>query len=1054
MTLTEIAIKRPAALAMFFLAIVVMGIILYQRLAVNLLPAMDWPMGGIITTWPGAGPKEIETMVSKPLEDGLISLNKLKHIRTYNRENVSVIILEFDMSANPDIVLQETQRIVNATRSQLPEDIKEPMLFKADLAALPILRIAVSSKLPGPELFTLVDQKIRPRLEQIDGVGQVNISGAEEREIQIAIDPEKLKTHNLSLDDVNRVLATDNLDLPAGKIYGRSQDFTVRIAGKYATLGDIERTRIPLADGSAIFLRDIATVTDTIKADRSLDRLNKEQALGIQIVKQAQANSVKTAAAIRTELAQLEKQYDGLIKIEVAQDITTFTKRSIAEVQRNVLEALITVALVLLLFLHSMRNSLIVLVAIPISLVSTFISMALFGFSVNLMTMMALGLVVGVLVDDSVVVLENIHRWMKRGTDPKTAAIQGRNEIGLAAISISLVDVVIFVPVALLTGIVGKIFREFSIVFVTAVLMSLLVSFTVTPLLASRLNDVNRLEGEKWMRKFAHWFERKFRNLEDQYRRLLSWSLNHRWRVITIASLLMIGSIALIPLGFIGTDFIPQTDSGEFQVSTKMPLGTTLEESNAAVAKIEQYCLGLTDVERVFSTVGQQESGMGVEDNPRLASVQVKLKPKSDRSQPTYKTENQIARFARTIPGMDLTISDIGMFGSANEAPIQYEVRGQDLDSVNVAANYAVDVLRATPGSRDVQTSYELGSPELQVIVDREKAANSYLTPGEIAMALRNAVNGDVVTKFRAGDVDVDVRSILSPRYRTDPSLVTQIEIKNHIGQMVKLADVARVERTSGPSTISHKDRERVITVTSNIAGRSLGEVQGALDKAMAKYKPPTGVTFSAAGDVQNMRDMMSDMMKAIFLSILFVYMILVSLYESYIHPFVVMFSVPVAIVGAFISLALTGNSLSMFSMIGILILVGLVTKNGILLVDFTNLLRGRGLTQREALLTAGPLRLRPILMTTATMVLGMMPLALSLGEASGMRAGMGVVIVGGLLSSLLLTLILVPVMYTFLDRFSRKRYEENLSAIAVETNGRELPKHIAAYAAQARQEM
>jgi hydrophobic/amphiphilic exporter-1 (mainly G- bacteria), HAE1 family len=1026
MTLTEISLKRPAALAMFFLAVVIMGIILYQRLAVNLLPAMDWPMGGIITTWPGAGPKEIETMVSKPLEDGLVSLNKLKHIRTYNRENVSVIILEFDMSANPDVVLQETQRIVNAARSQMPEDIKEPLLFKADLAAIPILRLAVSSSLPGTELFTIVDQKIRPRLEQIEGVGQVQISGAEEREIQVAIDPEKLKTHGLSLDDVNRILATDNLDLPAGKIYGRSQDFTLRMSGKYASLNEIESTRLPLPNGSSIQLRDVAQVTDTIKADRSLARLRGVDALGIQVVKQAQANSVKTSQLVRDELARLEKQYSGLIKIEVAQDVTTFTKNSIHEVQRNVLEALFVVALVLLIFLHSLRNSLIVLVAIPISLVSTFITMAMFGFSVNLMTMMALGMVVGVLVDDSIVVLENINRWLKNGADPGTAAIQGRNEIGLAAISISMVDVVIFLPVALLTGIVGNIFREFSVTFVTAVLMSLLVSFTVTPLLASRLNDASHLEGEKWMQGFARRFEKWFKSLEDLYRHLLEWALNHRWRVVLVASLLMIGSIALIPLGFIGADFIPQVDAGQFQVSSKMPLGTTLEECNAAVARIEDYCLKLPDVDQVFVNVGYQESGMGVETNPRLASVQVKLKPKNERHQPTVLTQNDIAKFARTIPGMDLTISTIGMFGSADEAPIQYEIRGQDLDSVNVVATHAVEVLRATPGARDVQSSYELGSPEMQVIVDRERAANSYLTPGEIAMALRNAVNGNVVTKFRSGDVDVDMRSILSPRYRSDPSLVSQIEIRNHIGQMVKLSDVARIERTSGPSTISHKDRERVITVTSNLGGKTLGEVQGALDKEMAKYRLPQGVSLSAAGDVQNMRDMMSDMVRAIMLSIIFVYMILVTLYENYVHPFVVMFSVPVAIVGAFVALAASGSSLSMFSMIGILILVGLVTKNGILLVDFTNLLRERGMPRREALLTAGPMRLRPILMTTLTMVLGMMPLALSIGESSEMRAGMGWVIIGGLLSSLLLTLLLVPVMYTFLDGLSRKKWGES----------------------------
>jgi HAE1 family hydrophobic/amphiphilic exporter-1 len=1021
MTLTELALKRSAAVAMFFVAIVVLGLISYQRLPVDLLPSMNWPWVSIVTVWPGAGPKEVETMVSKPLEDAVVSLNKLKHIRTFNRENMSVVLLEFDMSANADVILQETQRVVNATRADLPEDCKEPQLYKSDLAALPVLRLAVSSDLPGPELFTLVDQKIRPRLEQIDGVGQVVISGAEEREIQIAVDPKKLRTHGLSLSDLNRVLTSDNLDLPAGKVYGQSQDFTVRMAGKYLTLDEIERTRIPLANGSAIFLRDVATVTDTIKADRSLARLAGKPALGIQIVKQAQANSVKTAEKVYSELASLEKQYHGQIHFEVAQDITIFTRNSIAEVQRNVGEALIVVALVLLVFLHSFRNSLIVLVAIPISLISTFITMALFGFSVNLMTMMSLGMVIGVLVDDSIVVLENIHRWLRKGSDPRSAAIQGRNEIGLAAVSITLVDVVIFLPIAFITGMVGQIFREFSMVFVTAVLMSLLVSFTITPLLASRLNSRENVEGEKWMRGFAQRFEKWFQGLQVQYRTILAWALDHRGRVVLIATACMVGAIALIPLGFIGSDFMPATDRGEFAVLTKMPLGTTLEDNYAVLTRVEDYLLSLPDVEKVYAVIGQQEGEQGISNDPRLGTVQVTLCEKKHRVQPTRVTENQIAKFARAIPGMDVTLNDIGIFGMANSAPIQYEIRGQDLDSVQVAAQHVMDALRQIPGARDVQTSYDLGAPELQVVIDREKAANSLLTPGEVAMALRNAVNGAVVTRFRTGDVEVDMRSLLDPRYRSDPSLLTQIEIQNHAGQMIKLGDVARLDRESGPSSITRKDRQRLVTVSANVIGRSLGEVQGDLDKEMLKYTPPQGVSFFAFGDVENMREMISELIAAIFLSIIFVYMILVTLYESYVHPFAVMFSVPVALVGALLALALTGYTLSMFSMIGILILMGLVTKNGILLVDFTNQLRTQGMDLRDAILTAGPMRLRPIVMTTATMVVGMAPLALSLGTGSDMRAGMGIVIIGGLISSLLLSLVLVPVMYTYLDRFSRR---------------------------------
>ncbi len=1025
MTITELAIKRPSAVAMFFLAIAVLGIMLYQRLPVDLLPTMNWPMVTIVTTWPGAGPKEVETMVSRPIEDAVVSLNKLKHIRSVNRENVSIVMLEFDMSANSDIVLQETQRTVTTIRSLLPDDAEEPQIIKADMGALPILRLAVSSEMSQPDLFTFVDQYVRPRLEQVDGVGQVVITGAAKREIQVEVDPDRLATHGLSLAQVNQVLAADNLDVPAGKLFTSSQDYTVRLAGKYETLSEIEMTRVPLADGSAIYLRDIAQVTDTIKSDRSLTRLDQVSALGIQIVKQSQANSVRTSERVRKVLDKVEAEYGSLVNVEVAQDITIFNRNSINEVQRNIGEALITVALVLLVFLHSMRNSLIVLIAIPISIVSTFITMKVMDFSINLMTMMSLGMVIGVLVDDSIVVLENIHQWMKRGVTPKEAAIKGRNEIGLAAVSITLVDVVTFLPIAFVEGLVGNIFREFSLVFVTALVMSLLVSFTITPLLASRLNNAENIHGEKWMRGFARKFETWFTGLEEKYRNLLRWSLRRRVLVIAIATIMVIGSIALVPMGFIGSDFVPPTDRGEFAIATKMPLGTTLEENSAVMARIENYLASHPEVSDILSTIGLQETEWGINENSRVGNIQVRLVPRDDRKQPTSATQDEIVKYCKDIPGLEIRVSDIGIFGTANAAPIQYEVRGQNLDSVQVAADYAMALLRQIPGARDVQTSYELGAPELQIHVDRDRAAASLLTPGQVAMAIRSAVNGNVISKFSTGELEVDIRSILTPEYRTDPTRITEIKIMNAAGQMIRLGEVAHLDRTSGPSSITRKDRERLVTVSANVVGRSLGAVQGDFDLEMAKYTPPQGVGFFAYGDVENMRTMMTDMLQAILLSILFVYMVLVVLYESYIYPFVVMFSVPVAIVGALIGLAITGYTLSMFSMIGLLILMGLVTKNGILIVDFTNQERARGKSVVDALLEAGPRRLRPILMTTMTMVVGMLPLALALGEGSEMRAGMGVVIIGGLLSSLLLSLVLVPVMYTLLGRFSKKEWNE-----------------------------
>ena len=631
MTITELSIKRPAAVSMFFLAIAVLSALLYPKLPVDLLPKMEWPWVVVVTVWPGAGPQEVESMVSKPLEDAVISINKLKHVRSYNNEGVSLLMLEFDMSADPDIVLQETERMINANRMFLPEDIEEPMLMKSDLGALPIIQIALSSELPPTELHQLTKQEIVPRLQQIEGVGQVQLNGAAEREIQIAIDPDKLRAHGLSIGELNQIIRADNLDVPAGKVYSNSQDLTVRLAGKYGTVEEIARTRIPLPEGRSISLGDVAMVTDTIKAERSIAYLNGTRALGLSILKQSQANSVKTSKLVHKELAKLEKDFHGMFKVLVAQDATNFTLESNKGVQVNLIEALAVVALVLLVFLHSLRSSFIVLVAIPLSLISTFLTMTIFDLSIDLMSLMAMSMVIGVLVDDSIVVLENIHRWMKKGYSPVEAAIKGRNEIGLAAVSITLVDVVVFIPVAMLSGMVGNIFREFSIIFVSSVLMSLLVSFTVTPLLASRLNTMDNLEGEKWLRGFAHWFDRQFGKLMAGYRKTLEWALRHRPTVLVTTTVLMIGAFALIPLGFVGSELFTNPDRGEFVVFMEMPLGTPLSVTDEAVTTVDKYIRSLPELKNSYAVSGQQNSEMGLQNNARLGSIMVILTPRDKR---------------------------------------------------------------------------------------------------------------------------------------------------------------------------------------------------------------------------------------------------------------------------------------------------------------------------------------------------------------------------------------------------------------------------------------
>ncbi|MBU1706323.1 efflux RND transporter permease subunit, partial [bacterium] len=690
--------------------------------------------------------------------------------------------------------------------------------------------------------------------------------------------------------------------------------------------------------------------------------------------------------------------------------------------KENLLEAIFTVALVLLIFLHSIRNSFIILLAIPTSLITTFFVMYLLGYSINIVSLMAMGLVVGILVDDSIVVLENIHRHLHMGKPPRKAALDGRSEIGLAAIAITLVDVVVFLPIGLLTGVVGKIFREFAITVVIATLLSLFVSFTLTPLLASRLNRLETLEGKGWMGKFGRWTEVYFERLKNTYTKLLSWSLDHRVKVVFIVTAIFFAAMLLPGLGWIGAEFFPVTDRGEFAVNLEMPLGTSLEVTDKTILKLENYVRSLPEVEMVFATSGMQQSEWGRAVRAHYGQLQIRLVDKRERSKRTRDVMKDIESYCTTLPGVTAEFAEIGMFGGAAESPIQYEVKGANLDSVQRVADDLVALMKTVPGAMDVRSTYELGVPELRVHVDREKAAAAGLTLGEVGLALRNAIEGEIPTQYEENGKDFDLRVQLNSDGRNHPSTLGNLLLRNHRGEAVHLETIADIKRGAGPTSISRKDRERLVTVMSNLSTRTLGEINRDIQDGLPSLNVPDEVTIFAGGDVEMMQDMFRDMGFALLLAIIFVYMVIVSLFESYIHPFTVMFSIPVAVVGAFVGMVVMGKTFSMFSLIGILMLNGLVAKNAILLVDYTNTLRSRGKNIRDALLEAGQTRLRPILMTTMTMVFGTAPLAFSLSPGSEGRSGMGVVIIFGLMSSMLLTLVLVPVMYTFMERFRKHK--------------------------------
>jgi hydrophobic/amphiphilic exporter-1 (mainly G- bacteria), HAE1 family len=1025
MRLTEIAIKRPAFITMVFVALAVLGLYSYSQMGVDLLPKTDWPIVTVVTVYPGAGPKEVENDISKPLEDGLSSLNNIDNIRSYSRENVSIIVVQFGFSTDLNTAVNDVQRNVDMVRSTLPKEAEAPKIQKADLNSFPIVRISAEGAMNPTALYQFIKDNVKPDLEQVPGVAGISLVGGKEREIRVEVDNSRLRGYNLSLMQVAQALGGDNLDFPAGTVTAASREFTVRLSGKFQTLDQLRNMVIASTSQGVVHLSDIAQIMDTYKKeDQTFSRIAGTSAIGLIIQKTSDANSVQTSDGVRKELASLEKTYsDRNLKFTVAQDITDFTRNSIDEVRRDLGLAILMVAITLFLFLHSVRNSLIVLLSIPTSLISTFVFMYAMGFTINLVSTMGLALVIGILVDDSIVVLENIHRHMEKGEDRKTAAVNGRSEIGFAAIAITLVDVVVFLPIAMVGGLVGKIFREFGLTIVVSTLISLFVSFTLTPMLASKWSKLTHYDNSTFIGRFVIWFENFQKRLDAGYRKLLDWALKRRKTVLAISTIaLLVGAIAPLAFNLIGTEFMTQADRGEFALIIEMPVGTPIEKTDETIAMIEDQLKKDQNIEQFFSTVGTSEQMFSKSTTPNVGQIQIKLIPAWRRKVSTEQEMTHVRDLANKYPGVTGRATVIGMWGTANYSPLEVEIQGANLSEVVAASQKISDVMVKTNGVTDVKSTWENARPELQVVVDREKAASFGLTLGEIAPVLQTAIQGNVITKYSDNGTDYDIRLQLAEQNRNRISDVGNLTLMSRSGKQVYLNQVADVISGNGPVEVDRKDRERLVTVLGNLTGsRSLGDATRDIQAGIASLNLPSDIKVFFGGDNENMSDMFRDMMLALGMAILFVYMIMVSLFESYAHPFTIMFSLPVALVGGLSALFLTGQTLNTFSMIGVIMSMGLVTKNAILLVDYTNTLRARGHNMLDAILEAGPTRLRPILMTTATMVFGMLPLALGLGAGSDIRQSMAIIVIGALISSTLLTLILVPVMYTYVDGLKTK---------------------------------
>lgn len=1020
MTITELSIKRPSLIIIIFSALIVLGLFAYKQLNYELLPKITPPIITITTIYPGASPNEVESGVTKVIEDAVSGMDKVSDVRSTSSEGISFVIIELIQSANTDLSLQDAQRKVGQIVSQLPTDAKTPTVSKLALDEIPVLRMGISADMDSKTFYQFVKDKIQPQLSRVPGVGQIALVGGEEREIKVNLDLQKLRAYGLSIPQVTAAIKSANLDFPTGKIKDQDGQFIVRIAGKLTSVDELKNLTIGESrQGGEIKLSAVAEVQDGIKDYSNISRINFRNTIGLNLQKQSDANAVEVAQLVKKEIHKIEAIYkNNNLKFEIAQDGSLFTIDAANAVKEDLAVAVLLVAVVMLMFLHSIRNSVIVLVAIPTSLISTFIAIWALGYTLNLMTLLGLSLVVGILVDDSIVVLENIYHHLEKGEESRVAALRGRNEIGFAALAITFVDVAVFLPLTLVGGIVGNILRQFAAVVVVSTLMSLFVSFTITPMLASRFAQLERLTTRTLLGKFANWFERKFKGLTENYIKVLKWSFSNRGKVALLAIAAFVASFALIPMGFIGGEFMTQTDRGEFAVALELPPGSTIEQTNRVSQQVEKMIGQMPEVERMYSNVGASNEGLIGFASSNATEISVTLIPRERRAKSTDDVGRDIKKMVQQIPGVKVRVNPIGIFGVANQTPIQLLISGPNYDDVLKTSKKIENIIKTIPGTADVRLSADDGNPETRIEIDRRKLTNFGLSVAEVGMALKVALTGDNDSKLREGDTDYDIRIALDQFDRSKTDKLGDISFVNKKGQQIYLKQFANIYRATGPTKLARQARSAAVTIFSQALGRPSGNISQDIDKQLAQFKFPSGVTYSFLGDVKNQRESFGDLGLAMLAAILFTYMVMVALYDSFVYPFVILFSIPLAMIGALLALALMLKSLSIFTILGMIMLTGLVAKNAILLVDRTNYMRAQGESVIDALIDAGKMRIRPIFMTTLTMIFGMMPIALSTSPGAEWKSGLAWALIGGLTSSLFLTLLVVPMVYTKVEEY------------------------------------
>jgi hydrophobic/amphiphilic exporter-1 (mainly G- bacteria), HAE1 family len=1041
MWLAKTSIKRPVFATMFIMALVVLGLVSYPEIGVDLLPKVEFPIVSVTTVLKGASPEVMDVDVTDKIEEAVNTIEGVKTITSTSREGVSTVTIEFVLERNIDLAVQDVREKVSMIRSNLPTDIDEPIIQKVDPDSNPILWIVLTGQKSTRELSTYMDETLKDLIQRIQGVGALRIGGLQLREVRVWLDADKLRAYQIAPSDVATALIRENVELPGGRIESKTKEYSIKIKGEFPQAGDFNDLIVAYVNQSPVRIRDIGRAEDGQQEKRSIVRFDGVTGIGVGVQKQSGTNTVEVIDRIKKEIREINKTLPPGMKLQYSFDQSTFIKRSIKEVQGHLILGGILAILAVFLFLRNVRTTLISGLALPVSVISTFTIMRAFGFTFNNMTMLALTLSVGLLIDDAIIVIENIYRHVEEGMPPREAADFATTEIGLAVTATTLAIIVIFLPVAFMKGIIGRFFMQFALTVVFSVAVSLVVSFTLTPMLASLyLKQIHnpgpdpetagpgRFAGLSarmaWAHKAGDGLEKGYKQIEVWYRRLLELSLRHRGIVLVLALLLFLFSLYITK--FIGKEFVPPEDQGQFIVRLEGPMDYSVDRIDDLFRQAEDVIRKTPEVTGVFYAQGLGRGGVG---EINKAFMFITLAPKAERTKSQEQLKAEFRRKFQAIPGLKGTAEDVSFVGGGiRNVPILYAIRGTSMTDLQTYTRQITADFAKVPGVVDVDTTIEAGKPELKIFIDRDKAADLGVSVGSIAEAINILMSGEVdITKYKDEERGrrYDVRVRLNPEDRSSPSDLGRLYVRAKDGRLVELASVTRVQEGGGPSAIYRVDRQRATIMYAGLENKPLAEAMDALNAISARILP-SDYTARYKGAADTMKESFGFLLFALFLGIAMAYMILAAQFESFVHPVTVLLSMPLSFIGAFGALLLTGKTISIYSLIGIILLMGLVKKNAILLVDYTNTLRARGMARREAILQAGPVRLRPILMTTFAMVFGMIPVALGVGEGAETRSPMGIAVIGGLLASLFLTLVVVPAAYDLFDDWLQKLHRGN----------------------------